>query len=841
MTCAAQHPDDPRLALERVQQAHDFSEALNRLNEILYAEPDMSAVLDYLVAEGGRVMGAESAVIEVLDDGELVVRHQSGAAADVHGRRMDPLHAHHLIEAADLHGPVAIDDTSASADLAFEAMEQLGVRAVLSVPLLVFGKILGFLSFNWHSRAHTWTPEQVEFASRLAVTASLGLQNLREREQLRASEKRFRSTFDLAPVGVALIAPNGRWLRVNNRLCEITGYRRKQLMELSLLDITHPEDIPEDARNRELLLGGEISSYSMEKRYVQPDGSVRWGVQCMSLVRRGDEPEYFVSMVEDIDDRKRAEEQLASSRRRENLLTRLLEDASQPFAVGRFGGELLMCNDAFVALTGFSATELNDDTAWNERLTPVEWRDVEARHLDELLTHEEPVRYTKELLRRDGTRVPVEVLAHLYRGRTRGPLIYAFITDITQRAATEEGARLSHALNDVDALITSTLEIDTVMDGMLTTAAEALGVDTAAVTLLEHDSYRITHTYGFPDEFAGTHLSREDLPYAELAVDTRVTVVIDDARNDPRTKHEVIERFGVQSAIVVPLLRADEVYGAVVFNYSEPRAPFSPAQVDFATKLGSHVSLALENAMLYEAEHRVAETLQGALLRLPDIVPGLEFAHRYHSASTIAKVGGDFYDLFELEDGEIGFIVGDVSGKGLEAAVLNARARATIRAELGVGKRSPAQVLRRVNEVLVRESDPETFFTVFLGVIDPHDGRLVYASGGHTTSALVKPGGEVDRLPSTGPIVGAFPGLEFSNGYAQMDPGDVLFAYTDGLIEARGPHDMFGESRLFAELEAHANETPQSLVTNVVDYVMDFADGLYDDVAVMAVRRKIKS
>jgi PAS domain S-box-containing protein len=720
-------------------------------------------------------------------------------------------------------------------------MERAGVRAVLSVPLLVFGKVLGFLSFNWHSRPHAWTEEQIEFAKRLALTASLGLQNLREREQLRASEKRFRSTFELAPVGVALVAPDGKWIRVNDRLCEITGYSREELLRLTFLDITHPEDVAEDARNRETLLRGEGSSFSIEKRYLRPDGSVRWAVLSMSLVRTDDETGYFVSMVEDIDDRKRAEEDLAISRRREDLLTRLLESASQPFAVAHLGGELVMCNDAFVDLTGYSATELNDVSSWDERITPPEWREIEARHLDKLISSGEPVRYTKELVRRDGERFPVEVLAHLYRGRSRKPLVYVFITDITQRAAAEESARLSHALNDVDALITSTLELDTVMDGMLNVACEALGVDTAAVTLLEHDSYCITHIYGFPDEYVAARLSREDLPHAELAVQSRVTVVIDDAPNDPRTKHDVIERFGVHSVVVVPLLRADEVYGAIFFNYSQPREPFSAAQVDFATKLGSHVSLALENASLYEAEHRVAETLQGALLRLPESVPGLDFAHRYHSASSIAKVGGDFYDLFELETGEIGIVLGDVSGKGLEAAVLNARVRATLRAELGIGDRSPAQVLHRVNDVLVRESDLETFFTVFLGVLDCSSGRLIYASGGHTTSALIRPDGSVERLVSTGPIVGAFPGLEFSNGYAQMESDDVLFAYTDGLIEARGPMDMFGESRLFTELETHCGETPQQLVTNVVDHVMGFADGLYDDVAVMAVRRRVQS
>jgi PAS domain S-box-containing protein len=130
-------------------------------------------------------------------------------------------------------------------------------------------------------------------------------------EALLASERRFRATFEQAAVGVAHVGLDGRWLRVNRRLCEIVGYPREELVQLTFQDITHPDDLETDLEQMVRLMKGEIESYSMEKRYVRRDGSLVWINLTGSCVRQGDgTPEYFISVVEDIDARKRAEESL---------------------------------------------------------------------------------------------------------------------------------------------------------------------------------------------------------------------------------------------------------------------------------------------------------------------------------------------------------------------------------------------------------------------------------------------------------------------------------------------------------------------------------------------------
>jgi PAS domain S-box-containing protein len=177
------------------------------------------------------------------------------------------------------------------------------------------------------ARAPTNRPEPSRQSADEAVCCEFGqrpyeeIQSRRESrkkiEALRDSEARFRATFENAAVGIARVAPDGRWLEVNQRLCEIVGYAREELMTKTFGDITHPDDLESDWNQARRLLAGEIENYSMEKRYYHKDGSVVWVNMTVSLARKADgSPDYFVSVVEDISARKRAEEALRESEQR---------------------------------------------------------------------------------------------------------------------------------------------------------------------------------------------------------------------------------------------------------------------------------------------------------------------------------------------------------------------------------------------------------------------------------------------------------------------------------------------------------------------------------------------
>ena len=145
-------------------------------------------------------------------------------------------------------------------------------------------------------------------------------------EALRQSEERFRSTFDNAAVGIAHVSPDGKWLEVNNRLCDIVGYTQEELLSSTFQKITHPEDLDADLQLLEQVLTGKIKTYTLEKRYIHKSGTAVWINLTVSLVRYSDgRPKYFISVVEDISERKRAEEKIIESEARYRSLAAALE------------------------------------------------------------------------------------------------------------------------------------------------------------------------------------------------------------------------------------------------------------------------------------------------------------------------------------------------------------------------------------------------------------------------------------------------------------------------------------------------------------------------------------
>lgn len=402
----------------------------------------------------------------------------------------------------------------------------------------------------------------------------------------------------------------------------------------------------------------------------------------------------------------------------------------------------------------------------------------------------------------------------------------------------ERRAALDHALSQVNRLAHSTLDFDEVIQRIISVTCDAVGAETAAIVMRENGLWRTKYSYNFDRDIIGVVLTDAQAPHAALALKSGHPVAIDDGANDPRVNSEVLSAYGIRSVLTMPLIEQGEVIGAMFMNHHQATVEFTSAQVDFAESVAATVSSALHNARLYEGEHRVAETLQLSLLALPERIPHLRFANIYQSATETVRVGGDFYDLFEVERGLIGVVVGDMSGKGLDAAALTSLVKNTIRAQAVDQFRTPAGVMEAVNRALLRGSSPEIFATVFLGVLDIESGRLVYCNAGHTTGAIVRRGGGVTGLPSNSPLVGAFSEAAFRDSAAEVGQDDLLFLYTDGLTEARGEDGLFGEARVFAILEGLHVDDPSVVANQVLKEATAHAGGhLSDDLAILAVRR----
>jgi PAS domain S-box-containing protein len=249
-------------------------------------------------------------------------------------------------------------------------------------------------------------------------------------------------------------------------------------------------------------------------------------------------------------------------------------------------------------------------------------------------------------------------------------------------------------------------------------------------------------------------------------------------------------------------------------------------------------SLAIENARLEERERHIARTLQASLLpaELPAI-EGLEAAARYLAGGEGTLVGGDLYDLFEVDDGWA-FVVGDVCGKGAEAAALTSMVRFTIRAE-AAHRTGPAEVLELVNDAILRQFSDGRFCTALHGRIRVEAGgaRLTLACAGHPPPLVLAAAGTVAPVACRGRLLGVVPAIELEPVETALAPGDALVAFTDGVTEGRGPRGMFGDGPLGEVLAAAAGRDADGIAAAVTRAALDFQGGqTQDDLALLVLR-----
>lgn len=250
------------------------------------------------------------------------------------------------------------------------------------------------------------------------------------------------------------------------------------------------------------------------------------------------------------------------------------------------------------------------------------------------------------------------------------------------------------------------------------------------------------------------------------------------------------------------------------------------------------VAATLDSARMYEERAMIAATLQ-ASLRPPDLpdLPGLRIAARYRAAQERMEIGGDFYDVHGEPD-DVSVVIGDVCGKGVEAAVLTGQARQTIKTAARFD-RSPAGILAALNDVLYAEHS-DRFVTVACGRLRPAaDGGtdVTLAVAGHPAPLVVRRDGTVEEPPVRGTVVGVLPDLSFREVELHLAPGDTMLLFTDGVYEARGGGEFFGLDRLRAMLPAYAGANPETLCEAVEQRVVEHLDGAeHDDIALLAIR-----
>ncbi len=311
-----------------------------------------------------------------------------------------------------------------------------------------------------------------------------------------------------------------------------------------------------------------------------------------------------------------------------------------------------------------------------------------------------------------------------------------------------------------------------------------------------------------------------------------------DVTTDPELAEyrDFFARMGARNGVGVPMrVRGRTIALLVVLN--KPGG-FSEHDVDLMEVFAAESALALENARLFAEEHRVATTLQEALLPgpMPDI-PDLDIHAIYRAAGPAGSVGGDFYDVFRMQGDHYGFLLGDVSGKGPEAAAQTALVRHMARG-LALKEAFAGPVLAELNKAVWDLNNVENFITILFGVYDCETLTLSWANAGHPAPLHWRRGKEAKEIGAHGMALGIDKHADVRVNRLKLAPGDIVVWYTDGLSEARHPGgEMLGVPALLRTLESMAEQNAKEIAERLYDRAIAHCGRLEDDVAVLVVHR----
>ncbi len=357
-------------------------------------------------------------------------------------------------------------------------------------------------------------------------------------------------------------------------------------------------------------------------------------------------------------------------------------------------------------------------------------------------------------------------------------------------------------LHRVAATISSSLDIEEVLRVAAARLMQSFGVDHCGMVLFDPDL-----TYGhLLAEYPVTGIVGLRFPLGEDKVEselirTKAPVYIGNVDEDPRlgaATRATLQCSGMVSTLLVPLVVRDRIIGSFGLDVKKERT-FSAEEVELGQTIAAQIAVAVENARLYEQsvtrveqEMAIAQQIQRNLF--PRDVPHLTGWEVAATCRPARETGGDFYEFVVLEDRQLGIIIGDVSGKGLPAAMLMAAARSTARA-MAYAYPTPAQVLNKTNRLLCDDVPAGAFVAMSYALLDLPGGRMGASNGGQVLPLIVSPAGQITYmdLPPPKLPLGMWPDLQYGDAWRELAPGDTVLFITDGVLEAHNPQgELFG-------------------------------------------------
>jgi PAS domain S-box-containing protein len=645
--------------------------------------------------------------------------------------------------------------------------------------------------------------------------------------------------FAHAPVGLALLDGDLRYVRVNDRLAEINGMPAAEHLGRTIAELLPdlPRQVHEDVA-RVARTGASLSEVEVSGSTPAQPGVGRHWIASYWPVRReaGGTPIGVGMVVIEVTERRAAERALREQTDRYEALLHALSDAGEGLVLLEADGRCVYANAAFEQLSGYTFPELASlDTVLD---IVVEYDDMERRErvLRQMAEGDVQPGQPLTLRRRDGAWIDLEVGGTPLEVEGRRQLVVV-VRDVTERrrAETERERLLARAalLAEASELFDRSLDEEITLRHVAQLCVRDMA-QTCVILLGEA-----------PDRLRGIVVAARD--------EARERELLSAIEEEPLEGSALAEALrggggrvtstpaglGTARSVIVPLRARGRAHGVLVAGFDDLAAAGDGEALALFEELARRAALALDNARLYAERDQVARTLQRSLLpsALPD-VPGVELAGRYQAAGEGNEVGGDFYDCFAIRDDEWALVIGDVCGKGAEAATLTALARYTIRAA-AQHTQEPRAVLGELNEALLRQQLGYRFCTVLYASLVPRDGRMsaCLATGGHPLPLVLRADGTVETAGAPGSLVGILEDPDFTQTSVELGPGDALVLVTDGVTEATAADRRSGPHRLTALLGECAGAGAAAIAEAVEREAVASQGGkARDDVAVLVAR-----
>ena len=401
-------------------------------------------------------------------------------------------------------------------------------------------------------------------------------------------------------------------------------------------------------------------------------------------------------------------------------------------------------------------------------------------------------------------------------------------------------------LVEASKLINSSIEPEALFASILTVARNELHVDRGTLWFVDDQKNEIW------TKVAGELSNQIRLPIgkglAGTVAATGEPVILHDTYADPRFDRSQDQKTGyyTRSMLCVPIRNREQKIVGVLQLLNKTVGAFGARDLDFLNGISDHMAIAMENATLHmellekqrmEQELQLGREIQSRLLPQPPV----DVRETQLAALSVPcyEVGGDYYDFIELPDGDVGLAIGDVSGKGVAAALIMSSVQAALRVAAPI-EEDLARLVQRLNALIYRSARGRKYATFFFGRYTPSTGTLRYVNAGHNPPFISTVDG-LRELGSTGKPIGILPDSTYSEASVDMPPGATLFLYTDGLNEAADPdEEEFGNQRLRELFASERSNPARDIPTRVVNSVTRFERGARatDDKTIVVMRRQ---